>query len=196
MHLETRILITGGAGFLGSHLCERLLGQGADVICVDNFFTGTRRNINHLLDNRAFELVRHDVTLPLYLEVDQIYNLACPASPVHYQHDPVQTTKTSVHGAMRTRKAYARITHNLRSPQKQTGRLAAFVARISQIKSCDCRYCFGMPVLLGSSKTVIIIYGIVVDSAARNLPAHRSMSDVACRRNRMTNRGKFVCASR
>jgi UDP-glucuronate decarboxylase len=100
MHLETRILITGGAGFLGSHLCERLLGQGADVICVDNFFTGTRRNVDHLLDNRAFELIRHDVTLPLFVEVDQIYNLACPASPIHYQHDPVQTTKTSVHGAI------------------------------------------------------------------------------------------------
>jgi UDP-glucuronate decarboxylase len=100
MHLETRILITGGAGFLGSHLCERLLGQGADVICVDNFFTGTRRNVNHLLDNRAFELIRHDVTLPFFVEVDQIYNLACPASPIHYQHDPVQTTKTSVHGAI------------------------------------------------------------------------------------------------
>jgi UDP-glucuronate decarboxylase len=100
MHLEARILITGGAGFLGSHLAERLLGEGADVICVDNFFTGTRRNIEHLLDSKNFELMRHDVTFPLYVEVDQIYNLACPASPVHYQHDPVQTTKTSVHGAI------------------------------------------------------------------------------------------------
>ncbi len=100
MHLETRTLITGGAGFLGSHLCERLLAEGADVICVDNFFTGARRNIEHLLDHKHFELVRHDVTFPLYVEVDQIYNLACPASPIHYQHDPVQTTKTSVHGAI------------------------------------------------------------------------------------------------
>ena len=100
MHLETRILVTGGAGFLGSHLCERLLANGANVICVDNFFTGTRRNIDHLLDHHRFELIRHDVTFPLYLEVDQIFNLACPASPIHYQHDPVQTTKTSVHGAI------------------------------------------------------------------------------------------------
>ena len=100
MHLETRILVTGGAGFLGSHLCERLLADGATIICVDNFFTGARRNIDHLLDHHRFELIRHDVTFPLYLEVDQIFNLACPASPVHYQHDPVQTTKTSVHGAI------------------------------------------------------------------------------------------------
>ncbi len=95
-----RILVTGGAGFLGSHLCDRLLAQGHDVLCVDNFFTGTKRNIAHLLDNPRFELTRHDVTFPLYVEVDQIYNLACPASPIHYQHDPVQTTKTSVHGAI------------------------------------------------------------------------------------------------
>ena len=94
------VLVTGGAGFLGSHLCERLLGQGHHVICADNFFTGTMQNIGHLLDNRRFELLRHDVTIPLYVEVEQIYNLACPASPVHYQHDPVQTTKTSVHGAI------------------------------------------------------------------------------------------------
>ena len=100
MHLETRVLVTGGAGFLGSHLCERLLRDGASVICVDNYFTGTRRNIDSMLDHHRFELVRHDVTFPLYLEADQIYNLACPASPVHYQHDPVQTTKTSVHGAI------------------------------------------------------------------------------------------------
>jgi UDP-glucuronate decarboxylase len=100
MHLETRVLVTGGAGFLGSHLCERLLREGASVICVDNYYTGTRRNIGSLLDHHRFELVRHDVTFPLYLEADQIYNLACPASPVHYQHDPVQTTKTSVHGAI------------------------------------------------------------------------------------------------
>ena len=100
MHLEQRVLVTGGAGFLGSHLCERLLAQGANVICLDNFFTGSRRNIEHLLDDKRFELIRHDVTFPIYLEIDQIYNLACPASPVHYQHDPVQTTKTSVHGAI------------------------------------------------------------------------------------------------
>jgi UDP-glucuronate decarboxylase len=100
MHLEKRILITGGAGFLGSHLCERLLQEGAVVICVDNFFTGARRNVEHLLDHKHFEVVRHDVTFPLFVEVDEIYNLACPASPIHYQHDPVQTTKTSVHGAI------------------------------------------------------------------------------------------------
>lgn len=100
MHLRKRILITGGAGFLGSHLCERLLAEGHDVLCLDNFFTGTKDNISHLLDNHHFELVRHDVTFPLYVEVDEIYNMACPASPIHYQHDPVQTTKTSIHGAI------------------------------------------------------------------------------------------------
>src|SRR5665213_2723606 len=100
MHLQQRILVTGGSGFLGSHLCERLLAEGANVICVDNFFTGSRRNVEHLLDDKHFELIRHDVTFPLYVEVDEIYNLACPASPVHYQHDPVQTTKTSVSGAI------------------------------------------------------------------------------------------------
>jgi UDP-glucuronate decarboxylase len=100
MHLEKRVLVTGGAGFLGSHLCERLLERGSDIVCVDNFFTGAKRNIGHLAGNKRFELVRHDVTFPLYVEVDEIYNLACPASPVHYQHDPVQTTKTSVHGAI------------------------------------------------------------------------------------------------
>jgi UDP-glucuronate decarboxylase len=100
MHLETRVLVTGGTGFLGSHLCERLLAENANVICVDNFFTGAKRNVDHLLDHHHFELMRHDVTFPLYIEVDQIYNLACPASPIHYQHDPVQTTKTSVHGAI------------------------------------------------------------------------------------------------
>lgn len=100
MHLSKRILVTGGAGFLGSHLCERLVEQGHDVICADNFYTGSRPNVMHLLDNKNFELMRHDVTFPLYVEVDEIYNLACPASPIHYQRDPVQTTKTSVHGAI------------------------------------------------------------------------------------------------
>ena len=95
-----RILVTGGSGFLGSHLCERLIEQGHDVLCIDNYFTGTKDNVAHLLDNPHFELMRHDVTFPLYVEVDRIYNLACPASPVHYQFDPVQTTKTSVHGAI------------------------------------------------------------------------------------------------
>jgi UDP-glucuronate decarboxylase len=100
MHLQNRVMITGGAGFIGSHLAERLLAQGAHVLCVDNFFTGSHQNVEHLLDHRHFEVLRHDVTFPLYVEVDQIYNLACPASPVHYQRDPVQTTKTSVHGAI------------------------------------------------------------------------------------------------
>jgi len=94
------ILVTGGAGFLGSHLCDRLIADGREVVCVDNFFTGTKRNVEHLIADPRFELVRHDITFPLYIEVDQIYNLACPASPIHYQHDPVQTTKTSVHGAI------------------------------------------------------------------------------------------------
>ena len=100
MPSEHSVLVTGGAGFLGSHLCERLLERGHEVVCVDNFFTGTRRNVHHLLANSRFELMRHDVCFPLYVEVDEIYNLACPASPIHYQHDPVQTTKTSVHGAI------------------------------------------------------------------------------------------------
>lgn len=99
-HLRKRILVTGGAGFLGSHLCERLLAAGHDVLCLDNFFTGNKTNVAHLLDNPYFELLRHDVTFPLYVEVDEIYNLACPASPIHYVRDPVQTTKTSVHGAI------------------------------------------------------------------------------------------------
>ena len=99
-HARIRNLVTGGAGFLGSHLIDRLIARGEEVICLDNFFTGSKRNIEHLLRHPQFELVRHDVTFPIYLEVDRIYNLACPASPVHYQHDPVQTTKTSVHGAI------------------------------------------------------------------------------------------------
>lgn len=98
--MTKKILVTGGAGFLGSHLCERLLHSGNEVLCVDNYFTGNKSNILPLLDNPKFELMRHDVTFPLYVEVDEIYNLACPASPIHYQHDPVQTTKTSVHGAI------------------------------------------------------------------------------------------------
>ena len=99
-HSRKRILVSGGAGFIGSHLCERLLGEGHDVLCVDNFYTGTKDNIHHLLGHPYFELMRHDITFPLYVEVDEIYNLACPASPIHYQFDPVQTTKTSVHGAI------------------------------------------------------------------------------------------------
>jgi len=99
-HIQKRVLVTGGAGFLGSHLCERLLERGHDVLCADNFFTGTKRNIHHLLGHPSFEFIRHDITFPLYVEVDEIYNLACPASPIHYQFDPVQTTKTSVHGAI------------------------------------------------------------------------------------------------
>lgn len=98
--MSMTVLVTGGAGFLGSHLCERLLDEGNEVICIDNLFTGSKDNIRHLLDNDRFEFIRHDVTFPIYLEVDQIYNLACPASPRHYQYDPVQTTKTSVHGAI------------------------------------------------------------------------------------------------
>ncbi len=100
MHIKKRILVTGGAGFLGSHLCEKLVDAGHDVLCADNFFTSTKKHIRKLLSNPYFELIRHDVTFPLYVEVDEIYNLACPASPIHYQHDPVQTTKTSVHGAI------------------------------------------------------------------------------------------------
>src|ERR1044072_1936377 len=98
--MSKRILVTGGAGFLGSHLCERLLAAGNDVLCVDNYFTGTKESVVACLDTPRFELMRHDVTFPLYVEVDEIYNLACPASPIHYQHDPVQTTKASVHGAI------------------------------------------------------------------------------------------------
>jgi UDP-glucuronate decarboxylase len=100
--MSRRILVTGGAGFIGSHLCKMLLSQGNEVLCVDNFFTGTRQNVYSLLDDKRFELLRHDITFPLFVEVDEIYNLACPASPIHYQHDPVQTTKTSVHGAINT----------------------------------------------------------------------------------------------
>jgi len=99
-HLDNRVLVTGGAGFLGSHLSERLLREGFDVLCVDNFYTGAKRNIVHLLDNPSFEVLRHDITFPLFVEVDQIYNMACPASPIHYQNDPVQTTKVNVHGSI------------------------------------------------------------------------------------------------
>src|SRR5262249_13789693 len=100
MLTEHRVLVTGGAGFIGSHLCERLLERGDEVLCVDNFYTGTRRNVSHLLSHPRFECVRHDICFPLYVEVDEIFNLACPASPIHYQFDPVQTTKTSVLGAI------------------------------------------------------------------------------------------------
>ncbi len=100
MHFRKRVLVTGGAGFIGSHLCERLLQDGCDVLCVDNFYTGSKRNILHLMQDPYFELIRHDITFPLYVEVDEIYNLACPASPVHYQNDPVQTTKVNVHGSI------------------------------------------------------------------------------------------------
>ena len=100
MHIHRRVLVTGGAGFIGSYLCERLLAQGCEVVCLDNFFTGSRTNVAHLFNNPMFELMRHDVTMPLYVEIDEIFNMACPASPVHYQFDPVQTTKTSVHGAI------------------------------------------------------------------------------------------------
>ena len=100
MHIRKRILVTGGAGFLGSHLCERLLNEGYDVLCADNFYTGSKRNIENLIGNPYFELLRHDITFPLYVEVDEIYNLACPASPIHYQNDPVQTTKVNVHGSI------------------------------------------------------------------------------------------------
>jgi UDP-glucuronate decarboxylase len=100
MHLSKRVMITGGCGFLGSHLCEQMLAKGHEVICVDNCFTGTKRHIRNLLDHHRFEFLRHDVTFPLFVEIDQIYNMACPASPIHYQHDPVQTVKTSVHGAI------------------------------------------------------------------------------------------------
>ncbi len=100
MHFTKSVLVTGGAGFLGSHLCDRLIAGGYEVLCIDNFFTGAKRNIEHLFNHPRFEFQRHDVTFPLYVEVDEIYNLACPASPIHYQHDPVQTTKTSVHGAI------------------------------------------------------------------------------------------------
>src|SRR5713101_3718049 len=98
--LQKRVLVTGGAGFLGSHLCERLLKERYDVLCVDNFYTGAKRNIRGMLDNPYFEVMRHDITFPLYVEVDQIFNLACPASPIHYQNDPVQTTKVNVHGSI------------------------------------------------------------------------------------------------
>ena len=99
-HPRKQVLVTGGAGFLGSHLCQALVEEGADVLCLDNFYTGSRANVQHLVGKPNFELLRHDVTFPLYIEVDEVYNLACPASPIHYQHDPVQTTKTSVHGAI------------------------------------------------------------------------------------------------
>ena len=97
---QKRILVTGGSGFLGSHLCDKLLSLGNEIICVDNLYTGSKKNISHLIDNPNFEFIRHDITFPLYIEADQIYNLACPASPIHYQHDPIQTLKTAVHGSI------------------------------------------------------------------------------------------------
>ena len=123
MHLQARILVTGGSGFLGSHLCESLLGQGANVLCLDNFFTGSRQNVEHLLDHKRFELMRHDVTFPLYIEVDEIYNMACPASPIHYQRDPVQTTKTSVHCAINMLGLARRL--RARSPRPRPARSTA-----------------------------------------------------------------------
>ena len=100
LHHQTRILVTGGAGFLGSHLCDRLVAEGHDVLCLDNFFTGTKKNISHLMESPNFELIRHDLAFPVFLEVDEIYNLACPASPIHYQHNPVKTVKTNVLGSI------------------------------------------------------------------------------------------------
>ena len=125
-----KILITGGGGFLGSHLCERLLNEGNEIICLDNFFTGSKQNILHLMDNPRFELMRHDVTMPLYIEVDEIYNLACPASPIHYQHDPVQTTKTCVHGAI-----------NMLGLAKRTGAkiMQASTSEVYEIGRASCR---------------------------------------------------------
>lgn len=108
MQFAMRTLITGGAGFIGSHLCDRLIEKGYEVLCVDNFLTGARANISHLIGHKSFELMRHDVTFPLFVETDQIYNMACPASPIHYQFDPVQTTKTSVHGAINMLGLYKR----------------------------------------------------------------------------------------
>ena len=121
MHLRKRVLVTGGSGFLGSHLCARLLDEGHEVLCVDNFFSSARSNVEELMDNKRFELLRHDVTFPLFVEVDEIYNLACPASPVHYQHDPVQTIKTCVHGAINmlglAKRLKARTPTCIRSPR-------------------------------------------------------------------------------
>ena len=119
MRPQPRVMATGGSGFLGSHLCENLLTGGAEVLCVDNFFTGDRKNVEHLLDERRFELIRHDVTFSLYVEVDEIYDLACPASPVHYQHDPVQTTKTSVHGAINMLGLAKRVRAEISRPRRR-----------------------------------------------------------------------------
>ena len=123
---KKRVLVTGGAGFLGSHLCERLLAQGDDVLCADNYFTGHKDNIAHLLGNPNFETMRHDVCFPLYVEVDEIYNLACPASPIHYQFDPVQTTKTSVSGAIRVQ------THKIHQTRAATRQMDARKFRASR----------------------------------------------------------------
>jgi len=142
----SKILITGGAGFLGSHLCERLLNAGHEVLCVDNYFTGTKPNIASLLSNPRFEAMRHDITFPLYVEVDEIYNLACPASPVHYQHDPVQTTKTSVHGAINmlglAKRVHARIlqasTSEVYGDPEEHPQTEAYWGRVNPIGSRSC----------------------------------------------------------
>lgn len=126
MHDNKRVLVTGGAGFLGSHLCERLLEKGHEVLCLDNFFSGSKRNITHLIDHPYFEIIRHDINFPLYIEVDEIYNLACPASPIHYQQDPVQTTKTNVLGSINMLGLAKRIKAKFFRPQhrKFTGTLS------------------------------------------------------------------------
>ena len=138
-----RVLVTGGAGFLGSHLCERLLNEGDEVLCVDNFFTGRRTNIAHLIGNPRFELLRHDVTFPLFVEVDEIYNLACPASPVHYQHDPVQTTKTSVHGAI-----------NMLGLAKRTG---ARIFRLPLARYMGTHKFIHKPKIIGGTLTLLVL---------------------------------------
>ena len=135
---RSRILVTGGAGFIGSHLCERLLTEGHEVLCVDNFYTGTKRNVAHLLENPYFEIVRHDVTFPLYIEVDQIFNLACPASPIHYQNDPVQTTKVSRTTAQNRPHSIRSVIHDSRY-LVQPSRFRILPRRVVQYRaSLDC----------------------------------------------------------
>ena len=137
--IRKNILVTGGGGFLGSHLCERLLNDGHNVICADNFFTGCKRNIEHLLDNHRFEVLRHDVTFPLYVEVDEIYNLACPASPIHYQRDPVQTVKTCVHGAINMLGLAKRIGAKILQSSTSEGKRAAETLFMSYYRQCRLR---------------------------------------------------------